>query len=72
MGALDYLNRIKNLHTLLQNRFKGTAAELAKKIGVERRTLFNYMEILRNSGAEIHYDKVTGTYYYSNSFSPGW
>jgi predicted DNA-binding transcriptional regulator YafY len=72
MGAFDYLNRRKNLHDLLKNRYSGTAQELAKKLGVERRTLFNYFEVLRTMGAEISYDISSRTYRYKNEFVPIW
>lgn len=56
--------RLENLkyHIKLENT--GNAKELAKKLGISRRTLFNYLETLRIKGMPVKYDTISKTYYF--------
>ena len=41
----------------------GGAKEMAARLGISRRTLFNYLEILRSEGTDIRFNRITGNYY---------
>ena len=52
---IDYLIKIKGT---------GTPDEMAKKLGISQRTLFNYLNYLKALGAPINYCKNRKSYYY--------
>ena len=60
LKKLDYLERLIGLeHT-------GTAKELAARLDISRRTLFNYLELLRERGRTINFCRIRKTYFFQN------
>jgi biotin operon repressor len=59
------LNKLTFLHTLLEQQATGTAAQVADRLGVSRRTLFVYLEFLKEKGAPIDYCRKRRTYFYT-------
>jgi transcriptional antiterminator len=57
---------IEQLGSLLRKESTGTADEFAKKIGVSRRTLQNYLQQLKDIEVPIDYDHYKRTYKYTN------
>ena len=55
---------MENLHHQIKRECTGDADELAEKLGVSRRTLFNYMEAMRIDGHTINYCRYRKTYYF--------
>lgn len=68
MSYFTYFNRLKALDSLLRTYYRGTADELANRLGVSRRTIFEYFDILKSHGAEIKYDRYSKSYHYLNAF----
>ena len=66
MGYTDYRSRIDNVKQHIEWGCTGNADEFSKKIGVSRRTLFNYFETLKMDGLEIKYCRIRKTYYFVN------
>jgi len=55
MSFEEQTARIENLISFIGNTNTGTAVELAKKLGVSRRTLFRDLEYLRGRGNQIDF-----------------
>ena len=66
MAYKDYRRRIERLQEYIKRECTGDVEELSDKLGVSRRTLFYYMEILRDTGLVIKFDRYRNTYYYGN------
>jgi len=67
MAYDDYCRKMERLKYLIKREYTGNADELAEKLGVSRRTAFNYLETLRDEGVVIKFSKFRGTYYYGDS-----
>ena len=68
MNSFEIIERIKRLDYFLRSKCTGNSSELAKKLGVCRRTVFDDMDIIRSKGADIYYSKISRTYYYQKEF----
>jgi len=64
-----YFNRFQYLDFLIRTRATGNPGELANKLNISRRTVFEYIEILKSLEAPIAYDKFNETYYYTETGS---
>ena len=58
------LKRYIYLDALLRTKSTGNREELAKKLGVRVRSLYNYKDALESLGAEIKFDSYANSYYY--------
>ncbi len=66
MSNLNYLTNMASFIKLLESQRCGTAEDLAKTLNVSRRTIFRYMEELRDRGVEINYCKTKNCYKLTN------
>lgn len=57
------------LHELIKSQKTGSGVMLAAKLNVSRRTMYSYIEELRDMGAMIKFDSLHSTYYYENDFN---
>lgn len=64
MNYIEFLKRMERLKTLIDLECTGTPEEVAEKLSFSRRTLFNYLEILRCKGYDIKYCKYRRTYFF--------
>lgn len=56
---------IKRLHTLLLSERTGTPKELASKLGLSERSVYNYISFMKSEmNAPIIYDNQKGNYFY--------
>jgi predicted DNA-binding transcriptional regulator YafY len=53
MSFEEQTARIERLISLITNSNTGTAEEIAKKLGVSRRTIFSDLEYLKGKGLKI-------------------
>jgi predicted DNA-binding transcriptional regulator YafY len=60
----EILSRLERIDRLIRIKGTGSAMELARKIGVSRRSVFDYLNILKDRGAPIKYSLKRKTYYY--------
>ncbi len=63
MSYTDFLAKLENLQYQIQNENTGTAEELSEKLCVSRRTLFYYIELLKDRGYKIEFCKVRIIYF---------
>lgn len=61
-----YFNRLDHLNSLIKKRATGNPEQLAQKLNISERTVFEYIEILRSLGADIKYNRDRMSYYYTN------
>jgi predicted DNA-binding transcriptional regulator YafY len=62
MSFEEQTARIERLIGLINSSNTGTAGELAKKMGVSRRTIFNDLGFLKGKGYPIDYCHVGNSY----------
>jgi len=66
--TLKHLERLKRLHKLLLNKQTGSPKECAYKLNISERTLREDLQIIKEWGGEVCYDRKAFTYYYCNVF----
>lgn len=64
--AKNYFERLELLDVIIRRRQSGSADQIAHKLGVSRRTVFEYIEILKSLGADIEYDNYRKSYHYKH------
>ena len=69
MGYSDYLRKLAWLIELLKQENTGCSDCLATRLCVSKRTVFRYLDELRQKGADISFSKCKRTYYLKNNFS---
>lgn len=60
-----FISRIERIDALIHRKGTGTAQELAEKLGVSRRTVLEYLTLMKEKGAPIYFDRNRKTYCYS-------
>lgn len=65
---LDYSERIRRLYSLIRAKNTGPRRVIAQKMHISVRSVSNYIQVLRNLGADIEYDPIAETYYFANGF----
>lgn len=65
MDFQRYIDRLSYMDDLIRKRRTGVPSEFAEKLNLSRSTLMEYLEILRQLGGPILYDRIRQTYYYS-------
>lgn len=66
MAIVVYIERIHRLDQLISMRATGTPQQLANKLAISRRMLYEYIHTLKDMGGAIAYDKTSQSYYYTN------
>lgn len=69
MTLQRHINRMNYLCKLIEHRATGTPEELATKLNLSKRQMFNLLNNLKDMGAGIKYNRTCRTYYFSNGFS---
>lgn len=59
---------MKVLHRLIKTHNTGSPQELAEKLRISKRHLYNVLDNLRLLGAKIDYSRSNFTFYYTNHF----
>jgi predicted DNA-binding transcriptional regulator YafY len=59
-----FINRFKTIDRLIQKKSTGTSEQLAEKIGVSKRTVFEFINVMKETGAPIYYCRIKKTYCY--------
>ena len=62
--AIQFFTRLETVDYLISARKTGKPAELAKRIGISERALYNFLDTMRALGADIGYCKYSNTYFY--------
>jgi hypothetical protein len=56
--------RLSHLDQLIYLKSTGTPASLSRKIGLSERSIFDYLKLMKELGAPIHYSRARSSYYY--------
>ena len=65
MKFLEEIERLKRLDRLIRMKTTGTPAQLASRLHVSERTVYNEIDTLRLLGAPINFSKVYNSYCYA-------
>ena len=66
MNLIEQIHRIERLDQLIRLKATGSPAELADKLAISNRQLFNLISLLRNEfNAPVKYDSECNSYIYS-------
>ena len=66
MNFIKQIERLQLLNKLIQEQNTGSPEELAKRLNVSRRQLYNYLESLKDIGIEICYSRKYDTFYFGD------
>ena len=69
MNTIKTLERLQRIHTLIKKECTGSPYELASKMNISERSIYNLIDYLRDFDAMVGYDRGRKTYYYQNNFS---
>jgi len=64
MNFFDEIHRLDRLHHLIRLQITGSSDELAKKMEVSRRTVFRLINILKEIGCPVYFNKYKNSYCY--------
>lgn len=60
----NFILQFTTIDKLIQKKATGTPSQLANRIGVSRRTVIEYIKVMRSLGAPIYYSKSRNSYCY--------
>ncbi len=64
MPAIKFINRLKTIDQLINLQATGSPKQLAEKLEITERQVYNYLDNLKELGAEIKFDKHKSSYTY--------
>ena len=64
---MDFVEKLEYLDWLISRGASGTAEELAKKLRVSPRSIFNYIRWMKERGAPIEFSKQRNSYFYTRN-----
>ena len=62
--AIHFFNRLETVDYLIKSRRTGRPAVFARRLGISERTLYEFLDLMKELGAPISYCKRTESYYY--------
>lgn len=68
MNSIKNLERLQQLHTLIEQEITGTPYELAVRLNISERLVYHLIEQLKDYNACIRYNRSRKTYYYDDDF----
>jgi predicted DNA-binding transcriptional regulator YafY len=60
----ESFKRIERIDRLIRIKGTGTADQLAEKLGMSRRTVYEYLNLMKENGAPIKFCSYRQSYYY--------
>lgn len=60
----ESFKRIERIDQLIRIKGTGTADQLAEKLGISRKSVYNLINEMKERGAPIKFDQFRGSYYY--------
>lgn len=67
MSFDSYIERLSRIDKLIQRKATGSPQELAKKLKVSERTVYEYIKEMKRLGAPIGYCSQDSSYVYTDS-----
>ncbi len=68
MKAVEQLERLKRMNKLIKAENTGTPNEFAQRLGISRRQLYSYIELIKDMGVLTAYSKANRTFYYCDEY----
>ncbi|MFT3737299.1 MAG: HTH domain-containing protein [Breznakibacter sp.] len=65
--VLKLLGRLERLDYFITTQRTGTSTELARKLDISRRQLYNYFDEMKTFGLEVEYDRYAKTFRYKGN-----
>lgn len=65
----EIIKRLQYIDNLIREHKTGNAEELADVIGVSARTVYKYLDLMKQFGAPIAFNAIDKTYYYETEGS---
>jgi predicted DNA-binding transcriptional regulator YafY len=66
MPAIKFINRLKKIDQLIKLKATGSPKQLAEKLEITERQVYNYLDNLKELGADIKFDKLKNSYTYTS------
>ncbi|MDR6566636.1 HTH domain-containing protein [Chitinophaga ginsengisegetis] len=60
-----YFDRLQTIDYLIRIKGTGKPAQLAKRLRISERTLYEFLKMMKELGAPIEYDRYKESYFYS-------
>jgi predicted DNA-binding transcriptional regulator YafY len=64
MGNTILINRLNSIDYFIQKQTTGNARDLAAKLGITERSVYNYLKLMKRMGAPIMYSITHQSYIY--------
>jgi len=64
MSAIKYIERLKRMDYLIRTRNTGSPGDFAAKLGISERSLYEYINAMRELGAPVAYSYHDNSYIY--------
>ena len=61
---MNYIEKVERIDRHIREGSTGKAEDLAEKIGVSKRSVFNYIRWMKKRGAPIIYSRIQRSYIY--------
>ncbi len=68
MKTIKNLERLQQIHLLIEKECTGSPAQMASRMHISERLVYNLIDQLKDFKARICYDRSRKTYYYSDDF----
>lgn len=68
MTFVQRYSKTKRLHWHIERKATGKPLHMARKLGVSKTSLYDYINILKEFGAEVGYCASRESFYYVNEF----
>jgi predicted DNA-binding transcriptional regulator YafY len=62
----EIICRLERIDHLIRSKATGTPVELASRLGLSERCIYNYISLLKDMGAPIKFCRLRNTYYYDS------
>ena len=67
--SIKKITRLEYINDLITIRSTGTAMGLAKRLHVSKMTIYRDIELIRELGADIEFEKNQNTFFYVEKFT---
>lgn len=67
MSFISRVNQIEQLDSLIRRKGTGSARELASKLQISERNVFNLLDLMKSLGASIYFCKSSNSYCYKTN-----
>jgi len=68
MQLIDNIKQLRAVHEMIKQQKTGTPDMFASKLYVSRRTLYYILDVIKDLGGEIAYNRTDKTFFYTKKF----